>query len=109
MPTATRARGASARAADRQCVDTQRRLAHAHRDALPFLAAGADTLIELQVIAHHGDTREHIRAIADERRALEGGANAAVLDGVSLARREHELTRGDVYLAAAEVDCVNPA
>jgi hypothetical protein len=63
-------RGFSARAADRERVNAQSGLADTHGNALPLLAAGADALIELQVITDHGDTREYVRAVANERRPL---------------------------------------
>src|SRR5262245_29803382 len=45
--------GRSARAADRESIDAQRRLSDANRHALPFLAAGADPVVELEVVADH--------------------------------------------------------
>jgi len=51
-----------ARAADRQGVDAQRRLSHADRNGLPLLAAGADTGVQLQVIADHADAGQYIGA-----------------------------------------------
>src|SRR3984885_8112400 len=94
---------ASAGAAHGECVDTQRRLADPHGNALTILAAGADAVVELQVVADHRDARQHVRAVADERGALERGGDPTVLDGVRLAGGEHELARGDVHLPAAEV------
>src|ERR1700728_2402973 len=89
-------------AAHGERIDAQRRLAHAHRHALAVLAAGADAIVELQVVADHGHARQHVRTVADQGRALQRRADAAVLDGVSLARRKYELAGGDVHLAAAE-------
>src|SRR5215472_3795814 len=99
----------SGRAADCQRIDAQCRLTDTDRHALAILAAGADTLIELQVVADHGDARQYIRTVADQRRALERCAEAAVLDRIGLARREHELARSDVHLAATEVHRVDAA
>ena len=42
-------------------------------------------------------------AVADQARALERRGGLAVLDQIGLGGREHELARGDVHLAAAEV------
>src|SRR3989338_5331498 len=52
-----------------QAVDPERRLAHAHRHALAFLAASADARVELQIAADHGHAREHVRSVADQGRA----------------------------------------
>src|SRR5580693_7620644 len=90
---------ASGRAADRQRIDAQRRLTDADGDALTVLAAGADAIVQLQVVADHGNARQYVRAVADESRALEWRAQAAVLDRVRLARREHEFARGYIDLA----------
>src|SRR6202140_5779274 len=95
------------RAADRESFDPERRLADADGDAVSTLAAGSNTVVELQIVADHRDARQHVRTIADQGRALEGRAHAAVLDGIRLARREHELAGGDIHLAAAEIDRVN--
>ena len=51
-----------------QRVHTQRRLP-TPTGTLSFLAARA-TGIELEIIAHHGHTGQHVRAIADQRRPL---------------------------------------
>src|SRR6202045_3870147 len=99
----------SAGAADRESFDPERRLTDADGNALPILAAGSNTVVELQVVADHRDARQHVRTIADEGRALEGCAHATVLDGIRLARREHELAGGDIPLPAAEINVVNAA
>src|ERR1700730_14982704 len=98
---------ASGGAADGECVDAQRRLTDPHGNALAVLAAGADAIVELQVVADHRDAREHVRAVADERGALERSGDPTVLARARRARGEHELPRGDVHLAAAEVDRVD--
>src|SRR6185437_1276889 len=97
------------RAPDREAFHLQGRLADAHRDALPVLAARPDAVVQLQVIAHHGHPGQHVGAVADERGALQRGADTAVFDGVRLAGGEDELARGDVHLAAAEVDGIDAA
>ena len=55
------------------------------------------------------DAREHVGAVADQRRALHRRGDPAVLDQVGLAGREDELAAGDVDLAAAERHRVEPA
>src|SRR5436309_3229517 len=95
--------------AHREGIDPQRGLPHTDRDTLAVLATGTNTIVELQVVAHHAHPGEYIRAIADERRALERRAEPAVLDGIGLACREHELAGGDVNLPAAEVDSIDAA
>src|SRR5258708_527466 len=95
--------------AHRERIDPQGGLPDADRHALAFLAAGADAGIELQIVPDHRDAGEHIRAVANERGALDGRAEPAVLDQVALAHREHELARGDVHLPAAEVHGVDAA
>src|SRR5690606_39016018 len=87
----------------------QRRLSDADGYALAFLAAGADAVVELEIVAHHGHARQHVRSIADERGALHGRTEPAVLDEIRFARREHELAGRDVHLAAAEVHRVDAA
>src|SRR3546814_2957246 len=78
-------------------------LADADRHALALLAAGADAVVELHVVADHLHLGHHIGAVADEGGALHRRAHLAVLDEVGLGAGEHELARGDVDLAAAEV------
>src|SRR5579859_6542807 len=69
-------------AAHGECIDAQRRLADAHGNALPVLAAGADAVVELKIVPHHRDARQHVRTVADQRGALERRADAAILDRV---------------------------
>ena len=57
-------------AADGQPVNFYRRDADAHRDRLSVLAAGANTLVQLQIVANHGDPGENIRAVTDQSRAF---------------------------------------
>src|SRR5215472_18060433 len=78
------ARHASGSAAYGKALDLQRRLAYADRHALAFLAAGADAVVELQIVPHHRDPRQHIGPVADERRALQRRRDTSVLDEVSL-------------------------
>src|SRR5581483_10277082 len=102
-----RAVGSLPGATDRQALDLQGRLTYAHRNALPVLAARAHPVIQLQVVAHHRDSGQHVGPVADQGGAFQGGADAAVLDGVGLTRGENELARSDVHLAAAEVDGID--
>src|SRR5262245_20677553 len=90
------------RSSDGDAVDADRRQADAHRHGLAVLAAGAHALVELQVVADAGDPRERLRAVADQRGALDRRRDLSVLDQVGLARREHELAVRDVHLTAAE-------
>src|SRR6516165_8203637 len=82
---AARYGGASAGAAHREAIDPERRLTDADRNALAVLAAGADAIVELQVVADHRDARQNVGTVPDERRALEWRADATVLDGVGFA------------------------
>src|SRR5581483_12483197 len=45
--------------------------ADADGNCLAVLAAGADSLVELQVVTHHGDTGEHVRPVTDQGAALQ--------------------------------------
>src|ERR1022692_3417098 len=57
--------------------------AHAYRDSLPIFAAGAYAFVEFQIVADHRDMRQHIRAIADQRSALDRRGDVAVFNQVS--------------------------
>src|SRR5271168_1311505 len=93
-----------ARAADGERVDAQRGLADSDRHRLAFLPASPHAGVELQIVADHADPLQDIGTVADQRSALDGRADLAVLDQVRLARREHEFAGGDVDLPAAEID-----
>ena len=73
------------------------------------LAAGAHPAVEREIVAHHGNLAQGLRAVADEHGAPDRRGDLAVLDQVGLVRRKHELARRYVYLAAAEVRCVEPS
>src|SRR5690606_36032596 len=92
----------SGRPADGQAAHQQGRLADARGDALPRLAADADALVDRHIIADAGDFRQHARAVADQRCALDRVAQLAILDLVRLGAAEDELARHDVDLSAAE-------
>src|SRR5260221_14556680 len=80
----------SGRPADSHAIDAQGRLADAYRHALAFLAAHADTRIELHVVADHGDPVQDLRTVADQGSALDRIGDLAVFDHVGFAGREHE-------------------
>src|ERR1700760_2243281 len=82
----------STSSADGEPVDSQRRLPHAHRNTLSVLAAGANTIIELQIVPDHAHSGEHIGPVADERRALDRCTQLAIFNGIGLACREHEFS-----------------
>src|SRR5574338_674698 len=95
--------------ADCQSGDVERGLSDTDWDALSALAAGADAIIELEVVADHFDPRQRARTIANKRRALDRIFDRAVLDVVGLGALEDELAGGDVDLSASEIDRVNTA
>jgi len=64
--------------------------------------------VEHHVVADHADLLQHVRAVADQGGALDRGPDLAVLDEIGLGGAEDELARGDVDLAAAEIDGVEP-
>src|SRR5690349_22259437 len=88
---------------DRDLLHPQRRLADADRHALAVLATGADTGIERQIVADHGDSVQIGRPVADQHRALQRRAELAIFDLVGLGALEHVFTRRDVDLTAAEI------
>ena len=59
-----------------------------------------------EVVADHADAMQIGRPVADQHGALDRRADLAVLDLVGLGALEHVFARGDVDLAAAEVDGV---
>src|SRR5271167_2578887 len=71
-------------AADRQSVHAQGRLADADRDALSILAAGADPVVEAEVVADHRDLGKRLGAVADQCSAFDCRADLAVLDQIGL-------------------------
>src|SRR5206468_10167694 len=100
---------ALARSADRQSVDTKRRLAYAHRYALPIFAARADPGIQCEIVADHRYFRQRVGTIADQCRAFYRMSDLAVFDHPSLGSGKHEFTAGDVDLSATEVRGVETA
>src|SRR5579863_6272945 len=104
---APRSSRSAAGAADGDAVDAQRRLADADRHALAVLAAGADAVIERQIVADHGDAVQVGRSVADQHGALDRRADFAVLDAIGLGALEHVFAGRDVDLAAAEISGVD--
>src|SRR5580698_11179202 len=87
-PSETPAAG-SARAADGDAIHPQRRLADADRHALAVLAAGADAVVEREIVTDHSHAMHVSRPIADQHGALDRCADFAVLDLVGLSALEH--------------------
>ena len=53
------------RAAYRETINFDSWNSYSDRNCLTVLAAGAYALVEFQVIAHHGDSSQHVGAVAD--------------------------------------------
>src|ERR1700722_11956272 len=100
---------AEVRAAHGDGRDLDRGAAHAHRHALPVLAARPDAVAHLDVVAEHRDLAQDLGAVADEVHALQGRGDLAVLDEVALGQREDEVAVGDVDLTPAELLRIHPA
>src|SRR5580698_2745172 len=94
-------------AAYRNTVDAQGRLADADGDALAVLAAGADAVVELEIVADHRYPAQVGRTVADQHGALDRRADFAVLEPIGFRAFEHVFARGDVDLAGAEIDGVD--
>src|SRR3984893_162399 len=102
-------RASRVRAADRQAIHPQCRLADTDRHALAVFPTGGDPITEAQVIAYHRDFGQRIRSVADQSCAFDRGSDLAVLDQIRFGSRKYELARGDVDLSAAEIDGIDPA
>src|SRR5829696_4884893 len=89
-------------AADREARHPQGRNTVAHRDALPVFATGARRA-HGEVVSERIDGREHLGTVADEVALPQRSGDLAVLDEVRLGHAEHEVARGGVDLAAAEL------
>src|SRR5439155_18827464 len=85
------------------------RNADADGNGLAILATSADTFIQPQVVADHGDAGQHVRTIADQGCAFDGGGDLSVFDHVGFGRREDELAIRDIDLAASEVHGIHTA
>ena len=88
--------------AHHQPTPQQRWLSYARRHALAAFAAHADAFVQREVVADAGNLGEHGGAVADQRCALDRGAELAVFDAIGFGAREDELARDDVDLPAAE-------
>src|SRR6476619_6644892 len=86
--------------ADGQCIDQHRGLTDTGGNALPTLAADADTFVERHVVADAEDAGQDRRPIADQRRTLDRRAEFAVVDLVSFGAAEHEFAANDIDLAS---------
>src|SRR5215471_13281595 len=108
-PGMTDCRDAGSRggAADGEAIHAQSGLADADGHALAVLAAGADAVIQFQVVADHRDLGHGVWTVADQGRAFDGRADLAVLDQVCLGGGKYELARSDIDAAAAEIDRVD--
>src|SRR5215472_1631537 len=95
--------------AHRHAVQFERGDTDADRHRLAVFPAGSYTLIELQIVADHGDLGQRVRAVTDQGAVLERRANLAVFDHVGLGRGKDELAVGDVYLASTEVHRIDAA
>src|SRR4029077_20595180 len=93
----------------RESIYLDRRNANADWNGLTVFAAGSDAFVELQVVAHHRNPRQHIRAIANQRRPFDGRRDLPTFNHVGFRGREYKLAVGDVDLAAAEVYRIYPA
>src|SRR5579863_9058506 len=90
-----------------QAIDFDGRDTDAYGHSLAIFAAGPDTLVQLQVISNHRNPRQHVGAVANQRRAFDGGGDLAIFDQVRFRGAENEFTVGDVHLTASEVDGVD--
>src|SRR5580704_14572130 len=95
------------RPADGDAVDAQGRLADADGDALAVLAASADAVVELEIVADHRYAAQVGRPVADQHGAFDRRADFAVLEPIGFRALEHVFARGDVDLTAAEIDGVD--
>src|SRR5208337_1630299 len=97
------------RATDGKAIDFDGRNADAHRHGLPVLTASADAFVELQIVAHHGDPRQDIGTVADQRSAFDRRRDVPVFNHVRFGSSKYKLAVGDIDLAAAEVHGVDAA
>src|SRR5690606_35951237 len=67
---------------DGQPIDTQCRLPYTDGHTLPILAAGADSLVELQIVTQQADSPQHFRTITDQCRAFDRPTESAVFDPI---------------------------
>ena len=60
----------------------------------------------LQIVAHHADVLERLRAVADQRGVAHRAGQLAIFDQIAFGGREDEIAAGDIHLAAAEIGAV---
>src|SRR4051794_23755388 len=89
--TTQRPRQSALGTADRDARDQHGWHADAYGHTLAVFAAGPAAVGELVVRADHGDLGQRLRAIPDQRHALDRGSNLAVLDHVRLSHGEDEV------------------
>src|SRR6267154_4882514 len=65
-------------------VELQRGNANADRHRLSIFAAGAHAFIQLKIVAYHGNFRQSVRAIPNQRAVLERRGYVSVLNHVGL-------------------------
>src|SRR5437879_3063800 len=97
------------RSPDRHAIELDCGHAYADRHALTGFAAGANSLVQSEVVSNHRDVLQCFRAVTDQGCALYWLRYDAVFNQVSFAGREDELAVGDVDRSAAEVDGVEAA
>src|ERR1700754_1868319 len=73
---------------DGDSIHTERRLSDANRHTLALFAAGADAVIELEIVADHGNAMQVRGAVTDQHGALQRRAQFAVFDLVGLGALE---------------------
>src|SRR5438445_13619510 len=91
------------RAADRPAINFYCLNTNADRNGLAVFPASADAFIEFEIVADHGDPREHIWAVADQRSALNRRGDLAIFDQISFRSRKYEFPIADIYLPATEI------
>src|SRR5271170_6409867 len=72
----------SGSSAYREAIDLNCRNAHANRHGLSILAAGTNPFVELQIIADHRNTSEHVRAVPDQCRSLDWRSDLPIFDQI---------------------------
>src|SRR5271157_1186482 len=82
--------------ADGEAIYLDRGNADTDWNSLAVFAAGADAFVELEVVPNHGNARQHVGTVADQRCAFDRRGDLAALDQVRFRRREHKLAIGDV-------------
>src|SRR5690606_837785 len=63
-------------------IDPNGRQPDADRHRLPFLSARTDSFVKLQIMSHHGDLGQDVRAAADQGGALHRPGDLPVFDEI---------------------------